>query len=367
MNALVPILKDGAIIDGVFIKALEFCKVNCGKGTCKSFYDRITRKDCGKFLVCPHGMSVYISESEGEIIPFVSLRNKDVYDKDKSKKINNPSSIVTYNPLLDTEKLMQLINYSGQVEKDRVELSVKKASFEKITHEAKELISKVKEHSGILLSEYETDDETDVGLSSRERKAIFDKIKTIHVSGAIAHSRFTLLDYEKNPQVLKKGAMYDGNIHGKFLKMAKIFSPSTHCRKPIRIIGKTSHKCIRAYPSFELIPFLIIDNAVKYSYPDNPVEVIFTESDPDLFVEIKSFGPICTDDEMKRIFEKGFRGKNAESTNQGSGIGLFFVKILCDLHNIDISVFSEGPIVNINSMEYTKFVVRLRCKNVYKP
>ena len=106
---------------------------------------------------------------------------------------------------------------------------------------------------------------------------------------------------------------------------------------------------------------------MKYSYLDNPVEIIFTEADSDLLVNIKSFGPLCTDAELKQVFLKGFRGKNAEETNQGSGIGLFFVKILCDLHNIDIDVSSEGPIVNINSMKYAKFVVSLRFKNVYRP
>ena len=109
-----------------------------------------------------------------------------------------------------------------------------------------------------------------------------------------------------------------------------------------------------------------MDNAVKYSYSDNPIEIVFTELDSDLLVEIKSFGPLCTDAELKQVFQKGFRGKNAEQSNHGSGIGLFFVKILCDLHNVDIDVSSEEPIVNINNMEYANFIVSLRFKNVYK-
>ena len=87
--------------------------------------------------------------------------------------------------------------------------------------------------------------------------------------------------------------------------MAKIYSsPIQH----VYLHGNTL-KEISADTYFENIPLLLIDNAVKYSYRRNDVNIWFTEQDSKLKVEIKSYGPYCEPNELSEITRKGYRGK----------------------------------------------------------
>lgn len=50
-----------------------------------------------------------------------------------------------------------------------------------------------------------------------------------------------------------------------------------------------------------------------------------------------------SEEEKSQIFNRGFRGKNAQSiTDEGLGIGLYTAKKICDLHNGTISVRNES-------------------------
>ena len=46
-------------------------------------------------------------------------------------------------------------------------------------------------------------------------------------------------------------------------------------------MGET-HKHMKAYPSFDLIPFLILENALKYTLDDNEINGDFEEKDNSL-------------------------------------------------------------------------------------
>ena len=132
------------------------------------------------------------------------------------------------------------------------------------------------------------------------------------------------------------------------------------------VLQGTSYSCICAYPSFDMIPLLIIDNAVKYAYPSSTVTISFAESKNNLSVAIESYSPFCPSDEILHIFSKGFRGKNAQRTSDGSGVGLYFVKLLCDLHNIQIKASSdESKITTINEINYSKFIITLHFNNTF--
>ena len=112
MGYLLPIRNLDLIEDGCFIKALDFCKKNCNTGSCRIFYDNISASDYNKFVVCPHGMSVFVFNDGDKTIPFVCLRCRNYYNKNKAKQINNLENRIVYNPLLDAENLLELIKFS---------------------------------------------------------------------------------------------------------------------------------------------------------------------------------------------------------------------------------------------------------------
>lgn len=69
----------------------------------------------------------------------------------------------------------------------------------------------------------------------------------------------------------------------------------------------------------------LINNAIKYSSENTPVDIMVTKEDEHLLIEIKDKGMGIPREEQKFIFNRYFRAENA-LLNQGTGIGLNIVK-----------------------------------------
>lgn len=87
---------------------------------------------------------------------------------------------------------------------------------------------------------------------------------------------------------------------------------------------------------FRIVPFAIIDNAVKYS-PKNGgrIALHFTEDNKYISVSVKSRGPEIKQHELELLFQRGFRAESTRNLSaQGSGLGLYIVRRivqeLCD-------------------------------------
>lgn len=360
MAYLLPVLTNQSIEDGTFIQAPEFCKSECSKSDCKKFYEGIKKSDFNRFIVCPHGMTVYMY-SHGEIfIPFVGMRCRGTYNKQKAKEIRRNNDSCHYDPILDEENFLTLMEHSVKEQISISKAVEKEKSLDSIAHEVKKLNAQIKDRTDLIIQYYDT--ESGNTLSDKEMKEIFEKIKTIYVCSSLISMRFSLLNYEKNPSVLSQGMQNTCNVYKKFDKMRIVFSNYLRKKVPIQIHGNSYYQ-IKAYPFFEMIPLLLIDNAVKYSCAGNSVDIYFDETSTELTVEIISFGPYCSPEEISDIFSKGFRGKYANNVTEGSGIGLFFVKLLCELHGINITATSGTKTVNIDGIPYAEFKIALKFKN----
>lgn len=351
MNMISFINSEGSLEAGKYVIPLSFCIKNHCKGKCKEFYESLTLKERGKFYTCPFGMSTYLTVA-GTIC--TCMRERNSYMKEKAKVLQTDENV--YNPVLDAKQLLTLIEASVSHYEVEQALDEKRASIDSISHEVKQLNAQIKDNSDIILQTYRLDEEN-VQLTSSDFAALQEKIRTIFVSSSMIASRFSLYDYEKSPQALTQGRAYSCNVYGKFDKVRKIFKG--YMRKSTTIsINTGSYLHITAYPSFEMIPLLLLENAVKYSYGENgEVSVDFSEeSDNQLVVTISSYSPYCSKEECAQIFSKGFRGKNARKVSDGSGIGLYFVKMLCDLHNIQIKAESDSKqITEISGVAYAPF------------
>lgn len=86
-------------------------------------------------------------------------------------------------------------------------------------------------------------------------------------------------------------------------------------------------------PIFEMVPIVLIENAIKYSPARVPITVRFEENDQDIILRVESWGPQIKEDEKEKIFEKNFRGEKAqEHRSTGSGIGLFAARTIMRTH-----------------------------------
>jgi signal transduction histidine kinase len=82
----------------------------------------------------------------------------------------------------------------------------------------------------------------------------------------------------------------------------------------------------------------IVENAIKYS-EYNPVVVILSERDHHLVIEVKDEGKGVPQDDLVKITETFYRGKNVDDI-KGSGIGLSLSKSIFDHHRIVMKIDS---------------------------
>lgn len=232
-------------------------------------------------------------------------------------------------------------------------------------HEVKKLNSSIKDNCDSFFNLFNEKQDL-YSLSPDEYKMIFDKLKTLYVISSLINLRYTIYDYEKNPNSLITDSPSKISVHDKFVKCSKVLRNHRGKNSHINFYGEC-HKYIIAYPSFELIPFLLLENALKYTLDNNEISVDFEEKNNSLVIAIKSISLYCSQNDIPHIFEKGYRGKNAEkySSNKGSGIGLYFVKLLCDLHNITVKAESDGNITNSSGIPYSVFSISLTFNDVY--
>jgi len=92
----------------------------------------------------------------------------------------------------------------------------------------------------------------------------------------------------------------------------------------------------------------LVENALKYSDEQEPVEVTVDAAGGDCEVVVKNAGPGVPEHELHRIWEPFFRGTNAAlGKTDGRGLGLVVVKRSVELLGGRVSVESgpSGPTV----------------------
>lgn len=366
MNLIPTMSFDGKLCDGKYIKALPFCKSNHMSKKCADFYKKLFETGHPGFHTCPYGMSCYLAVSNNcSPQVFTCIKEKKSYNKAKAKTPNQQTESV-YNPILQEEQVMDLINVTLSMQTALRALEERESAVESISHEVKKLNSQIKERSDLILQSYRLIDD-DAALSNEDLQKLRTDIRTIFVSSSMIASRYELYDYEKNPDVLSQGRTFHCNIYKKFDKIKRIFQNYLKKGIPINLTG-SSYDHIKAYSSFELIPLLIVENAIKYSYQGNSVDINFLHHSCNcLEITIDSYSPYCSSDEIDHIFDKGFRGKNARKvSSDGNGIGLYFVKLICDLHGVEITASSNSnKITAINNVAYAPFQIKLIFSDTY--
>ena len=96
----------------------------------------------------------------------------------------------------------------------------------------------------------------------------------------------------------------------------------------------------------------IIDNAIKYSPAESIIAAEIEASNRNIEIRIKDSGIGIPTGEQNKIFSKFFRSKNAvRKETMGSGLGLYIVKNIVEMHGGNVRFFSEedkGTVFYIN-------------------
>ena len=99
----------------------------------------------------------------------------------------------------------------------------------------------------------------------------------------------------------------------------------------------------------------LLSNAIKYSPGNEPITVEARREDDDVVVTVADRGIGIPQADIGRLFERYYRGRNVSGV-VGTGVGLYLVKIVVDLHGGSIAVEShEG--------EGSRFTLRLPARH----
>ena len=130
--------------------------------------------------------------------------------------------------------------------------------------------------------------------------------------------------------------------------------------KEIDIDILTTKKYVLKADEFHLynILFNLVDNAVKYSGSSPKIEVVVAEINQQLSIQIKDNGCGIPTKDLPFVFDKFYRVTRQDIKNiEGFGIGLSYVKKICDLHRWKIIISNnsdKGIVVTIiiNQKDY---------------
>lgn len=199
-----------------------------------------------------------------------------------------------------------------------------------------------------------------ITLQTEVADTVRQQLGSILRAAQLLSTRLAFVDYETNPEVLRREAVHQAKVYSKFDKAKLVLiTESRQQQVPIRLSG-SSHRTIDAYPSFDTLPFLLIENALKYAPTGTEVNIAFEEYNGDLYVYVQSIGPVVEVEEKELLFDKHFRGKNAIACqSMGNGFGLYFSDVLASLHGIGLNVSCGEELYKVNGIPFGKFEVML--------
>jgi PAS domain S-box-containing protein len=117
----------------------------------------------------------------------------------------------------------------------------------------------------------------------------------------------------------------------------------THTKHPINFHPLFTGKVFADKDRIEQVLINLINNAMKYSEAESPVDIyIRKQGDDSISISVKDHGIGIDEKEQGKIFERFYRSVGrSEQTYAGFGIGLFIAKDIIERHNGSISVHSK--------------------------
>jgi two-component system sensor histidine kinase KdpD len=76
----------------------------------------------------------------------------------------------------------------------------------------------------------------------------------------------------------------------------------------------------------------LIDNSLKYSPPDTPIEIRAWQAAGEMFIQVSDRGVGIPAEDLARVFDKFYRVQRPENIT-GTGLGLSICKGIIDAHN----------------------------------
>ncbi len=224
-----------------------------------------------------------------------------------------------------SDRLVEATEYRESIEQNRRDF------FSNVSHELRTPIAVVKGYADALADGYVEDEEKQKEYLKRIRNECGSMEHL--VSDLLVLSRMQNPDYELEKEVLNVIAVAQDAMRSIRILMAEknLTGSVTYDDECSLIMGD--------YDRIRQLFVSIMQNAVKYSYPDTEIQVHIARADGWITTTITDWGSVIPEDEWDSVFEKFYRGSN-KGGNEGSGLGLVVAKHIVERHQGEIYVES---------------------------
>lgn len=205
---------------------------------------------------------------------------------------------------------------------------------EKVEANLNLLVHDLRRLSGAI---YHAAEEAKSFLEARDFDNLRIRLGNVTAAQTMLKIRTDLIDFQENTSVTLNEI--DVPIYRRVDKVVRCFTPLANSGGIRIAISGSSFSSVHGPDIFEIIPYILIDNALKYSPRNEEVGVFVGDRDGSTQMTIRSLGPVVEAEEIGRVFDNGFRGRNAvKSGKPGSGIGLFLARNLLDRFGATITM-----------------------------
>lgn len=328
-----PFVFRGGVFDGTSRKQLKICRDRCDAKECGALGGRpFGHNICSKGFSCyPIGTNQHAIVLNGLLS--VELNKNFSGERRKIYKAN----AVTESEVGSVAKHLNTITTIFQdAERQGAKDSV--AFFHDVRTSVGVVLSWCQE---VIAASPGTKFEEKLATAKTSTRNLFDAINLLQ-------EQLELADIIANPAAITYGRRGFSSLVGFWYKMVKLFEARAARRDvDIKFNAHGREIFVEAYNSFQFVPLILLDNAIKYSFRGKTIFVEIDQGTDRVSVAVNSFGKTVPREYWERIFLKNVRGPNGiEENPEGMGMGLFLANEIVGAH--DFALRYEPPVPEVN-------------------
>lgn len=353
---------DGELKDGAFFPAPAFCRHSYSSRICRDFY----HSQCCTIgqKKCPYGFGVDVIKVGEQTVIFTCLDVEKISDKKMVKKRIREKDYIPRIPygtyVHSIDAMVSFVDANSDFYKKESEFEqIKKRYEEKIVmlddtfHELRKLNQQLKPASERLIYELDVFDGTNT-------QSIDYYTRQLHATSQLISIRLSTYDLS----ITNDFSFFDMRspiaIYKKFDKVKRLLEEQARKKKISINLHGESHSTCEANDIIELVPYLLLDNAIKYSMWGENINVIFEDINGFLNVTVKSFSQRPGEKELSHLRERGYRSKENTQGIAGKGIGLYLADLICINSDVSMDIsLGEKVTDDISGNHYSDFIVKL--------
>ena len=164
------------------------------------------------------------------------------------------------------------------------------------------------------------------------------------LSEMVSH-RLDVYDFFKNKSSISTSESWCC-LHRVITRVVKVLEMRRKKNRITRINISPSTTEIRCSDKFHSALFAIVENCIKYSPENREINISIEETPETVKLQFNNFGPEIYDDELDLVFRAGERGRSADKhyPSKGNGIGMYYVKEMCNLHFFDVCIYQDKSV-----------------------